>query len=110
MEYFSPSGHQPIPGIGVRVRVHLRGENSNWSPVLPSGITLPDPIDDESVWPDGRLADASEIRGLGSPLYTYVLPLEVRGILVMAVAPVAIVATVFIPRFRRRRTRVLNTI
>ena len=108
MEYFTPSGHRPIPGTGTRVRVYLYGEKPNWSPVLPNGITPPDANDDESVWPDGRLTDASEIRELGSLLYTYVLPLELWGILVIVVAPVAIVATVFIRRFRRRKTRVLN--
>ena len=108
MEYFTPSGHRPIPGTGTKVRVYLHGEKPNWSPVLPNGITPPDANDDESVWPDGRLTDASEIRELGSLLYTYVLPLELWGILVFVVAPVAIVATVFIRRLRRRKTRVLN--
>ncbi len=108
MEYFTPSGHRPIPGTGTKVRVYLYGEKPNWSPVLPNGITPPDANDDESVWPDGRLTDASEIRELGSLLYTYVLPLELWGILVFVVAPVAIVATVFIRRLRRRKTRVLN--
>ena len=108
MEYFTPSGHRPIPGTGTKVRVYLYGEKPNWSPVLPNGITPPDANDDESVWPDGRLTDASEIGELGSLLYTYVLPLELWGILVFVVAPVAIVATVFIRRLRRRKTRVLN--
>lgn len=109
MEYFTPSGHRPIPGTGTRVRVYLSGAKPNWSPVLPNGITSPDATGDESVWQDGRLTDASEIRELESLRYTYVLPLELWRILVFVVAPVAIVATVFIPRFTRHKTRVLNT-
>ncbi|MDA7901930.1 hypothetical protein N9B48_02790 [bacterium] len=102
----TPSGNQPIPGRGTRVRVYLNGEKPNWSAALPNGITPPDANDDESVWQDGRLTDATEIRELRSLLYTYVLPLEVWAILVLVVAPTTIVATVFIRRLKRRKTEV----
>jgi hypothetical protein len=92
----------------LQVRVYLCGEKPNWSAVLPNGITPPDANDDESVWPDGRLTDATEVSELRSLLYTYVLPLELWGILVIVVAPLTILATVVIRKFRRRKTRVLN--
>jgi len=108
MEYFSPSGHRPIPSIGTRVRVYLYGEKQKWSAALPNGITPPEANDDESVWPDGRLTDAAEISDLRSLLYTYILPLELWGILIFTAGPVAIGAIIFTRKFRRRTPEVPN--
>ena len=103
MLFRSLSGHRPIPGTGTRVRVYLNGEKPNWSAALPNGITPPDANDDESVWPDGRLADATEISELRSLLYTYVLPLELWGLLVIVVAPLVILVIGIRRRFRGRK-------
>ena len=107
-EYLTPSGHRPIPGTGTSVRVYLNGEKPNWVAALPNGITAPNANDDESVWSGGGLTDATEIRELQSPLYTFVLPLEAWAILVFLVTPIAIMATVLIRRAKRRRTYVPN--
>lgn len=107
-EYLTPSGHRPIPGIGTSVRVYLNGEKPNWEAALPNGITSSDANDDESVWSSDHLTDATEIRELRSRLYTFVLPLEVWGILVVFVAPVVIMTTVLMRRARRRTTKVPN--
>ena len=107
MEYLTLSGHRPIPDTGTRVRVYLNRENAEWAATLPNGITPPDANDDESVWPDGRLAEASEVSDLRSLAYTYILPLELWGVLVVVVVPVAILATVFLRRRKRRKARAL---
>ncbi len=107
-EYLTPSGHRPIPDTGTRVRVYLNGEKPNWVAALPNGITMPDANDDESVWSDDRLTDASEILELRSLLYTYVLPLEVWGILIIFVAPITIMAIVLIRWAKRRRSELPN--
>lgn len=97
MEYLTPSGHRPIPARGTRVRVHLNRENSRWAAVLPNGITPTDANDDQSVIPDGRLTEASEVRELRSLTYTYLLPLDVWMIIVVVVF-IAILATIFLRR------------
>lgn len=108
-ETMTPIGHRPIPGTGARVRVYLNGGTSNWSAALPNAITAPDANDDESVWPDGRIEDAAEIAELRSLLFTYVLPLEIWGVIFIIVVPVTILATVVTRRFRRHKMRVLNS-
>ncbi len=107
-EYLTPSGHRPIPGTGERVRVYLNGKKPNWVAVLPNGITSPNANDDESVWSGGHLSDATEVLELRSLLFTFVLPLEVWGILVIFVAPVAIMVTTLRRKAKRRRTEVPN--
>lgn len=96
-EYLTPSGHRPIPGVGTRVRVHLNAGKSDWGAALPNGITMPDATD-ENVWSDDRLSDAAEVLELRSLMYTYVLPLELWGILLFFITPIAII----VRRLRRR--------
>ena len=96
-EYLTPSGHRPIPGVGTRVRVHLNAAKSDWGAALPNGITMPY-APDENVWSDDRLSDAAEVLELRSLMYTYVLPLELWGILLFFVTPIAII----LRRLRRR--------
>ena len=101
-EYLTPSGHRPIPGIGTRVRVYLNGKNQGWTAVLPNGITSPEANDDDRVWSGDGLTDAAELSQLRSLSYTFLLPLELWGVLVVFGVPVAIISILLRRRARRR--------
>ncbi len=88
-EYLSVFGHDPIPGVGTRVRVYLSRSGTNWNVVLPNGITPHDADTNETVWPDGSLGQAGELAGLSGLMYTYLLPLELWGLVFFVFLPVA---------------------
>ena len=67
---------------------------------MPNGITMPDATD-EDVWAVDRLTDASEVLALRSLMYTYVLPLELWGILLFFITPIAIIVRRLRRRFRQ---------
>lgn len=97
-EYFSPSGHHPIPEVGTRVRVYLRRHNTSWDVVSPNGIAvIGDGQQSSQVVPDAR-----EVRQLRSFAYTFILPLEV--LLLLVVCGLAIV--IFIVWRRKQSKRV----
>ena len=100
MEYLSPSGHDPIPDVGTRCRVYLNRGETNWFAALPNGITLPDANQDDQVWSDPRLVNANEVSELRSLAYTFVMPLELWGMLFVLLVPVLVVI-----KFVRRRSR-----
>ncbi|MEE2643168.1 MAG: hypothetical protein VX768_21245 [Planctomycetota bacterium] len=106
LETQTPGGHWPIPGTGTRVRVYLDRRESNWSVALPNGITAPDANDDQSVWRNDSIGDAAEIAELGGLRYTYLLPLEIWGVILMVLLPVTLLATVVTCRLRRHKTGV----
>ncbi|MBT3222374.1 MAG: hypothetical protein HN348_25145 [Proteobacteria bacterium] len=91
-EYISSTGHDPIPPTGTKVRVYLDGSAAKWSAVEPNGITPPDADTDDLVWPDGSLSEAAEVSELRSLSYTYLLPLELWGLLVFVFLPLAVFA------------------
>jgi nicotinamide mononucleotide transporter len=100
LESMTISGHRPIPEIGSRVRVYLKSDGRGWAPALPNGITPPDANDDQSVRAAGRLAEAPEVSRLRELAYTFLLPLELWGVVVVIVGAVAVLATVFARRQR----------
>ena len=93
MEYLTPSGHHPIPARGTRVRAYLEGEDRAWRVVLPNGIA---PI-------DGNAEDAPEVTQLRGRVYTYILPLELWGLLAVVSGPVVFCGAFIVRRHRRRR-------
>jgi len=78
-ESLSVTGHRPIPQVGTKVRVYLDGAE----PVLPNGITLTTAIDDASVGFDHGAVEAVEVSKLKSRAFTYFLPIETMGLLVV---------------------------
>jgi hypothetical protein len=103
-EYFTPSGHRPLPGEGTRVRAYLHKREAQWVAALPNGITAPDAHDDGSVM-RSRLADAPRIATLQRRRYTYVLPLEVWVILAALGTLVLLVVLFTRWMIRRRKVR-----
>ncbi len=69
--------------------------------VVPNGITPHDADTNESVWPDGSLGQANKIIGLTGWMYTYLLPLEVWGLLFFVLLPV-VVCVFCVVRYWRR--------
>ncbi len=92
LEYYTASGHRPIPAKGTRVRAYLQGEDRLWHVVLPNGIV---PLDDNAP-------DAPEVTQLRGRAYTYILPLELWVLLIVIGVPVVLCCT-FVRRRRRRR-------
>ena len=78
-ESLSVTGHRPIPQVGTKVRVYLDGAE----PILPNGITLTAASDDSSVGFDHGVVEAVEVRKLKSRAFTYFLPIEIVGLLVV---------------------------
>lgn len=78
-ESLSVTGHRPIPQVGTKVRVYLDGAE----PILPNGITLTTASDDSSVGFDHGAVEAVEVRKLKSRAFTYFLPIEIVGLLVV---------------------------
>jgi hypothetical protein len=87
-EYLSVSGHDPIPGVGTKVRVYLNRTGASWSVVIPNGITAHNADTNEEVWPDGSLGQANDLAGLTGLMYTYLLPLELWGLLFFVLLPI----------------------
>ncbi|HBV63817.1 MAG TPA: hypothetical protein DEF45_12430 [Rhodopirellula sp.] len=103
-EYLSVSGHDPIPGAGTKVRAYLNRTGGSWAVVIPNGITPHNADTSEAVWPDGSLGQANELAGLSGLMYTYLLPLELWGLVFFVLLP--IVFCVFcIVRYWRRGKR-----
>ena len=92
-EYLTPSGHDPIPATGTRVRVYLEKMDSSWLVVLPNGIV---PV-------DGDAQDAIEVTQLGGRRYTYVLPLELWTLLIIVGIPLGIGLALVVRWYRRRQ-------
>lgn len=92
LESLTPSGHHPIPPTGTRARVYLAREDGSWFVVLPNGIV---PSDEDAP-------DAPEVTQLRSRLFTYFLPLELWGLLII-VATFVLVCVKLIVRWRNRR-------
>ncbi len=92
-EYLTPSGHDPIPATGTRVRVYLEKMDSTWLVVLPNGIV---PV-------DGDAQDAIEVTQLGGRRYTYVLPLELWTLLIIVGIPLGIGFALVVRWYRRRQ-------
>ena len=104
IEYLSVSGHDPIPGAGTKVRIYLNRTGASWSVVIPNGITPHNAETSEAVWPDGSLGQANEVSGLSGLMYTYLLPLEVWGLVFFVLLP--IVFCIFcVVRYWRRGKR-----
>lgn len=101
-EYLSSAGHDPIPGPGAEVRVYLNRNGTHWNVLNPNGITAPDANANEEVWPDGTLSEAPEVAGLSGLMYTYLLPLELWGILFFVMLPL-VCCVFFVVRYLRRR-------
>jgi len=72
--------------------------------LTPNGITPPDAITDQEVWPDGILAEAPEVAGLSGLMYTYLLPLEFWGLLLFIVLPLTLGVLFVVRSLRRRRS------
>jgi hypothetical protein len=79
-EYFTPSGHHPIPPKETRVRAYLESENSSWRVLLPNGI----------VALDGKTKDAPEVTRLRGRAYTFILPMELWVLLIVVGVPVVL--------------------
>jgi len=94
VEFMTPSGNDPIPGVGVAVRAYLYRRDAVWRVVFPNGLQ---PISDHTV-----LASGAAMRGLSLPRYTYWLPLEFWGC-GLVVATVIFFVAVLWRRWRRRR-------
>ncbi|MDU9049487.1 MAG: hypothetical protein Q3M30_11585 [Candidatus Electrothrix sp. Rat3] len=92
LEYFTPSGHHPIPAKGTRVRAYLQGEDRLWHVVLPNGIV---PLDDNA-------SNAPEVTQLRGRAYTYILPLEGWVLLIVVGVPIVLCCTLG-RRHRRQR-------
>ena len=92
-EYFTPSGHDPIPATGTRVRAYLEKKDSSWHVVLPNGIV---PV-------DGDAQDAIEVTQLGGRRYTYVLPWELWTLLILVGIPFGIGLALVVRWYRRRQ-------
>ena len=103
-EYLSNAGHDPIPGPGTKVKVYLNSDGTDWTVLTPNGITPPDAITDQEVWPDGILAEAPEVAGLSGLMYTYLLPLEFWGLLLFIVLPLTLGVLFVVRSLRRRRS------
>jgi len=103
VEYLSSAGHDPIPGAGTRVRVYLNGKGAIWNVLDPNGITSHDADTDQKVWPDGSLREASEVAGVSGLMYTYLLPLEVWGMLFFVFLPTMLCVYLVVRYLRRRR-------
>lgn len=103
VEYLSSAGHEPIPGAGTRVRVYLNGTGTTWSVVNPNGITSHDADTNKEGWPDGSLSEAPEVAGLSGLMYTYLLPLEVWGLLFFVLLPIMFCVYLVVRYLRRRK-------
>lgn len=104
IEYLSVSGHDPIPGAGTKVRIYLNRSGNSWSVIIPNGITSHNADTSQAVWPDGRLGQADEVAGLSGLIYTYLLPLELWGLVFFVLLPV-VFCVVRTLRYWRRRKR-----
>ncbi|MAI71125.1 MAG: hypothetical protein CMM01_09460 [Rhodopirellula sp.] len=101
-EYLSVAGHDPIPGVGTKVRVYLKRNGTSWDVVIPNGITPHDADTNEAVRPDGSLGQASELASLSGLMYTYLLPLELWGLVFFVFLPIAF-CVFLVARYWRRR-------
>jgi hypothetical protein len=99
-EYLSVFGHDPVPGVGAKVRVYLDRIASDWEVVVPNGITPHDADTDEAVWSAGSLGEATEVVGLSGLMYTFLLPLEVWGLLFFVFLPIMYGAFRVVRHFR----------
>ncbi|MEM7479037.1 MAG: hypothetical protein AAF483_28980 [Planctomycetota bacterium] len=91
----SLTGHRPIPGIGSVARFYLKKDAGAWAVVMPNGIAAVTNDEDGGA---RRLGDATEVSKLGSPRYTFFLPIE----LWVGVAVLGILAIPVVRRFRIR--------
>ena len=110
MEYFTPSGHHPIPAIGTHARVYLEMKDDLWNVVLPNGITS---VDNVSVTPGQNLHDAPEVNQLrnnaddlsGRLGYPYLFPYEIWMLLVGLGVFLSLLAGIFfVRRFMKSRS------
>jgi hypothetical protein len=99
VEGISIGGHDPIPGVGTKVRVYLNKESMTWTPVIPNGITAPTADDDSSVGFDHGFLEAAEIVGLRGPVFTFIIPIELWGML-LVIAPIAFLVFRKLKRWR----------
>ncbi|MGY8749144.1 MAG: hypothetical protein ACKVHR_13950 [Pirellulales bacterium] len=88
VEGISIRGHDPIPGVGTKVRVYLNKESKKWTPVIPNGFTAPTADDDSSVGFDHGFLEAAELVELRAPVFTFIIPIELWGMLLVT-APIA---------------------
>jgi hypothetical protein len=91
----SLQGHWPVPAPGQQVRAYLVRGRGTFSVVHPNGFAPTD---------SGRLIEADELAQLGrwSPVFTFLLPLELWVLIAMVVVPAAVVVVV-VPRPRLRK-------
>ena len=91
----SLQGHWPVPAPGQQVRAYLVTGRGTYSVVHPNGFTPTD---------GGRLIEADEVAEVGrwSPVFTFLLPLELWVLLAVVVVP-AVVVVVIVPRRRLRQ-------
>jgi hypothetical protein len=90
VEYFTPSGHHSIPGTGTRVRADLTMEDGRWNIVLPNGLKSAPEGNGQT---DGALQDAAQVAQLENQgrAFTFLLPLEVWILMMVAVIPFLVV-------------------
>jgi hypothetical protein len=95
LQQISLQGHWPVPAPGQQVRAYLVRGRGTYSVVHPNGFTPTD---------SGRLIEANELAQLGrwSPVFTFLLPLELWVLTAVVVVPAAIVVVV-VPRPRLRK-------
>ena len=101
-ELLSPSGHYPIPPKETRVRVYLNKTNDGYRPVLPNGITDPNANDDESLM-GNALSDAEEVAELRNKGFTWLIPLEVWGIIFIIALSLGIAISIIRGALRSKR-------
>jgi hypothetical protein len=95
LQQISLQGHWPVPAPGQQVRAYLVRGRGTYSVVHPNGFATTD---------TGRLIAANEIAqlGRGSPVFTFLLPLELWVLIAVVVVPAAVVVAV-VPRPRLRK-------
>ena len=83
----SLQGHSPVPAVGQKVRAHLLERPGEYHVIHPNGFTSID---------GGSLIGARRIEHppRWSPLFTFLLPLELWALILVVVLPAAVVGTI----------------
>ena len=82
-------GHDPIPETGSQVRVYLKRRIGGWAAVVPNGITSPGANDNESLRSTSQFNEATTVSHLRTDAFTFLLPLELWGVIACLVSVVA---------------------